>query len=100
MKVRPGRVFSRGAIAYHILTGRPPVTDPFDPPSRLREGNGLLLCGTMNGAGRWLEELVRLYADRSTAPRSLQLVAALSWSVSDTDCGLKNSPPTGRPHKS
>ena len=34
-------VFSRGAIAYHILTGRPPVTNPFDLPSRLREGNGL-----------------------------------------------------------
>ena len=47
------------------------------------------------------EELVRVYADRSTAPRSLQSAAALSWSVSDTDCGLiKNSPPTARPHKS
>jgi serine/threonine protein kinase len=77
-------VFSRGAIAYHILTGRPPVTNPFDLPSRLREGNGLLLSGTMNGAGRWLEELVRVQADRSTAPPA----------------ALDHSPPTGRPHKS
>ena len=61
-------VFSRGAIAYHILTGRPPVTNPFDLRSRLREGNGLLLSGTMNGAGRWLEEVVRVCVDRSTAP--------------------------------
>jgi hypothetical protein len=59
-------VFSRGAIAYHILTRRPPVTNPFDLPSRLREGNGLLLSGTM--PGRWLEEVVRVCADRSTAP--------------------------------
>lgn len=27
----------------HRFTGRPPVTNPFDLPSRLREGNGLLL---------------------------------------------------------
>jgi serine/threonine protein kinase len=57
-------VFSLGAIAYHILTGRPPATSPLDLPERLREGNGLLLSGAMNGAGRWLEELVRV----STAP--------------------------------
>jgi hypothetical protein len=47
------------------VTRRP---EAFDLPSRLREGNGLLLSGTMNGAGCWLEELVRVYADRSTAP--------------------------------
>jgi serine/threonine protein kinase len=35
-------VFSRGAIAYHILMARPPVPNPFDLPSRLREGNGLV----------------------------------------------------------
>ena len=57
-------VFSLGVIAYHILTGRPPVTNPLDLADRLREGNGLLLSGAMNGAGRWLEEMVRV----STAP--------------------------------
>src|SRR5262249_8986899 len=57
-------VFSLGAIAYHILTGRAPATSPLELPGRLREGNGLLLSGAMNGAGRWLEELVRV----STAP--------------------------------
>jgi hypothetical protein len=97
-------VFSRGAIAYHILTRRSPVTNPFDLPSRLREGNGLLLSGTMNGA----RPLARRGGARvrgsvnspSGGARSLQLAAALSWSVSDTDCGLiKNSPPTGRLHK-
>jgi serine/threonine protein kinase len=57
-------VFSLGAIAYHILSGRAPVSNPLDLPGRLREGNGLLLSGAMNGAGRWLEEMVRA----STAP--------------------------------
>jgi serine/threonine protein kinase len=57
-------VFSLGAIAYHVLSGRPPAANPLDLPGRLREGNGLLLSGVMNGAGRWLEEMVRV----STAP--------------------------------
>jgi hypothetical protein len=51
-------------IAGDILTGRAPVSSPLDLPGRLREGNGLLLSGAMNGAGRWLKEMVRA----STAP--------------------------------
>lgn len=57
-------VFSIGAIAFHILTGRPPASSPLDLPARLREGKGLLISGVMNGAGRWLEEMVRA----ATAP--------------------------------
>jgi serine/threonine protein kinase len=57
-------VFSLGAIAYHILTGHAPAASLLDLPGRLKDGNGLLLSGAMNGAGRWLEELVRA----STAP--------------------------------
>lgn len=57
-------VFSLGAIAYLILTGRPPAASPLDLPARLRKGNGLLISGAMNGAGRWLEEMVRA----ATAP--------------------------------
>lgn len=57
-------VFSIGAISYFILTGRPPAASALDLPARLRDGKGLLLSGTMNGAGRWLEEMVRV----ATAP--------------------------------
>ena len=32
-------VFYRGAIAYHISAWRPPVTNPFDLPGRLRDAN-------------------------------------------------------------
>jgi hypothetical protein len=67
--VRRGPTYSPAAPSPTTFSrGRPPVTNPFDLPSRLREGNGLLLSGTMNGAGRWLEEVVRVCADRSTAP--------------------------------
>jgi len=52
-------VFSLGSIAYHLLTGRPPAANPLELPARLKEGNGLLLSGVMNGVGRWLEEMVR-----------------------------------------
>ena len=57
-------VFSLGAIAYHIFSGRPPADSPLDLPTRLREGNGLRLSGAVNGVGTWLEEMVRA----ATAP--------------------------------
>lgn len=57
-------VFSLGAIAYHLLSGRPPAASPLELPVRLRESNGLLLSSAMNGVGRWLDEMVRA----ATAP--------------------------------
>jgi serine/threonine protein kinase len=57
-------VFSLGAIAYHVFTGRPPADSPLDLPARVREGNGLRLSGSINGVGAWLEETVRV----ATAP--------------------------------
>jgi len=57
-------VFSVGAIAYHILTGRHPADSPLELPVLLREDGGLLLSRALNGVGRWLEEMVRA----ATAP--------------------------------
>jgi serine/threonine protein kinase len=57
-------VFSLGAIAYHLFSGRPPADNPLDLPNRLRAGNGLRLSDAVDGVGEWLEEMVRA----STAP--------------------------------
>jgi hypothetical protein len=59
--------------------GAPACHKPVRPADRLREGNGLVLSGTMNGAGRRLEELARVYADRSTAPPAA--LAHCNWST-------------------
>jgi serine/threonine protein kinase len=59
-----GDVFSLGAIAFHVFTGRPPVENPLDLTARLKEGGGLRLSSALNGVGQWLDELVRA----ATAP--------------------------------
>ena len=57
-------VFSLGAIAYHLFTGRPPADSPLELPAKLREGGGLRLAEAVDGIGTFLEDLVRA----STAP--------------------------------
>ena len=57
-------VFSLGAIAYHLFTGRPPADSPLDLPAKLREGGGLRLAEAVDGIGSFLQDMVRA----STAP--------------------------------
>lgn len=57
-------VFSLGALAYHILSGRPPARDALELRVLLREGGGLRLSGVVDGVGADLEDVVRI----STAP--------------------------------
>jgi serine/threonine protein kinase len=52
-------VFSLGAIAYHLFTGRPPADSPLELPAKLREGGGLRLAEAVDGIGTFLEDLVR-----------------------------------------
>jgi hypothetical protein len=51
-------VFSLGALAWFLFTGRPPADSLLALTERLREGNGLRLSSAINGAGRELEEMV------------------------------------------
>jgi serine/threonine protein kinase len=52
-------VFSLGAIAYHLFSGRPPVDSPLDLPAKLREGGGLRLAEAVDGIGSYLQDMVR-----------------------------------------
>lgn len=87
-------VFSLGAIAYHLVTGRPPASGASDLPERLRADGGLRLSGAADGVGEWLEELVR----SATAP----VVQSRTRSVAEFLEGLSEAekelrPPEARP---
>ncbi len=53
-------VFSLGAIAYHLFSGRPPAADAVELGKKLRADKGLCISEVLNGAGEQLQELVRL----------------------------------------
>src|SRR5207247_2607031 len=52
-------VFSLGAIAFHIFSGRPPATSATELNQILTEHKGLPLGAALDGATQRLQELVR-----------------------------------------
>jgi serine/threonine protein kinase len=52
-------VFSLGAIAFHIFSGRPPASSVTELNQLLKEHNGLSLGATLDAANACLQELVR-----------------------------------------
>jgi serine/threonine protein kinase len=65
-------VFSLGAIAYHLFTGKPPAESPIEIPAKLAAGGGLRLSAAIDGIGSGLEDLVRM----STAPDVAQRIGS------------------------
>lgn len=57
-------VFSMGAVAFHIFSGRPPATSATELNQVLSEHKGLSLGAALDGATSGLQELVR----EATAP--------------------------------
>jgi serine/threonine protein kinase len=57
-------VFSLGAIAYHVFSGRPPGESRAEVVRMLEEHRGLMVSAVLDGAGPELEDLIR----RSTDP--------------------------------
>ena len=91
-------VFSLGAIAYHLFTGRPPADSPLELPAKLREGGGLRLAEAVDGIGTFLEDLVRA----STAPVVRDRIASAGefleyLALAETDARAQGSTTTVDP---
>lgn len=91
-------VFSLGAIAYHLFSGRPPADSPLELPAKLREGGGLRLAEAVDGIGAYLQDLVRasttpVVSDRiASAGEFLEYLAA-----AETDTRAQQSSTTVDP---
>jgi serine/threonine protein kinase len=57
-------VFSLGAVAYHLFSGRPPATHPIELQAKLLANRGLQLPDTVDCVTQSLQELIR----QSTIP--------------------------------
>ena len=52
-------VFSLGAIAYYLFTGKKPAESDLELQDKLSRGNGLQVTDEINGASEWLQYLVQ-----------------------------------------
>ena len=66
-------VFSLGAIAYHLFSGRPPASSLFELTERLRDEQGLRISSVLDGAGDRLQLLVQ-YATHPEVTTRLESV--------------------------
>ena len=96
-------VFSLGAIAYHVFTGRPPGDTPADVARVLGENGGLRVSAALDGAGPELEELVRRSTDPDvdlrveSAVEFLKLLDDVEDELTDPEAGITNDPAAARP---
>ena len=66
-------VFSLGAIAYHLFSGRPPASSLLELTERLRDEQGLRISSVLDGAGDRLQLLVQ-YATHPEVTTRLESV--------------------------
>ena len=52
-------IFSLGSIAYHVFSGQPPAQDGLELAEKIRAAKGLQISDVLNGAGEWLQMLIR-----------------------------------------
>ncbi|MFO0954692.1 MAG: BREX system serine/threonine kinase PglW [Isosphaeraceae bacterium] len=96
-------VFSLGAIAYHVFTGRPPGDTPADVARSLAESRGLRVSAALDGAGPELEEMVRWSTDPDvdmrveSAADFLRLLDDVEEELTDPDGGAVADPAAARP---
>ncbi len=62
-------VFSLGAIAHLILSGKPPAADAAELSEKLRQGRGLHLSDALDGSSKGLQDLVEYATLREVSMR-------------------------------
>ena len=74
-------VFSLGAIAYHVFSGRPPASSVLDLAEKLRIGQGLRLSDVLDGCGKSLQDLIQY----STHPDVMGRYGSIDEFLQDLD---------------
>ncbi len=62
-------VFSLGAIAYHLFTGKKPAENNLELQDKLGRGNGLQITDEINGASEMLQYMVQYATHPDTSSR-------------------------------
>lgn len=77
-------VFSLGAIAYHLFTGKKPAENDLELQDKLSRGNGLLVTDEINGASEAMQQLVQ-YATHPDVGCRLESVADFLEGLDDLE---------------
>jgi serine/threonine protein kinase len=91
-------VFSLGAIAFLVLSGRAPASSALELGERVRDGNGLRIASALDGAGAKLAELIQWATHPSTSSRLdsvrdfLDLLEGVEDELTTPDRGEVKSP--------
>jgi serine/threonine protein kinase len=72
-------VFSLGAIAYHLFSGKPPAANGLELSNTLRATRGLQISAVLNGAGENLQFLIQYSTHPDVASRIDSVVDFLSY---------------------
>ncbi|MGB5831657.1 MAG: protein kinase, partial [Thiohalocapsa sp.] len=62
-------IFSLGAVAYLLLSGKPPAESDLELQDKLSRGTGLQITDELNGAGKDLQDLIQYATHPSTGSR-------------------------------
>ena len=85
-------IFSLGAVAFHILTGRPPAPNVHELQRVLQEHQGLALPAVLDSAAKELDSLIRAATHPDLAQRISTAAEFLDLlEVSIPDCAYRRS---------
>jgi serine/threonine protein kinase len=91
-------VFSLGALAFHLFSGKSPASSQVELHEKLREGRGLQISSVLDGAGKELQFLVEAstnpdLANRlGTAAEFLEQLDAVVEELTRPETGIQANP--------